>query len=228
MAREGGGRSLHASPGTRPHRHAPLAHARTPRAGRHEVPVPRSLARESERDDASRRRLIESNHFRSFRFNTHTSNCDFAGWDYRRGGGRLNLRGGFLPPCEDSSPAPREKPPAGAGLVLLPMIMSFQVGDHFFRSPWVVSGFLFCIGTMLVSPIPTYSFKKVTIPRQHFLVTMLIVALVIALFASMPWLCLTAIIMIYLGAIPLSIRSQRRYESGEEVDEVLDEDLEET
>jgi len=28
----------------------------------------------------------------------------------------LNLRGGFLPPCEDSSPAPREKPPAGAGL----------------------------------------------------------------------------------------------------------------
>lgn len=118
--------------------------------------------------------------------------------------------------------------PAGAGLVLLPMILSFQVGDHFFRSPWVVSGFLFCIGTMLVSAIPTYSFKKVTIPRQHFLVTMLIVALVIALFASVPWLCLTAILVIYLGAIPLSIRSQRRYESGEEVDEVLDEELDET
>jgi len=41
-------------------------------------------------------------------------------------------------------------------------------------------------------------------------------------------LCLTAILMIYLGAIPLSIRSQRRYESGEEVDEVLDEELDET
>ena len=117
--------------------------------------------------------------------------------------------------------------PAGAGLVLLPMILPFQAGDHFFRSPWMVSGFLFCIGAMLVSAIPTYSFKKVAIPRQHFLVTMLIVTLVIALFTSVPWLCLTAILVIYLSAIPLSIRSYRRYESGEEVDDLLDEDLDE-
>ena len=118
--------------------------------------------------------------------------------------------------------------PAGAGLVLFPMILSFLAGDEFFRSPWIVSGFLFCIGAMLVSAIPTYSFKNVAIPRQHFLVTMMTVALVIALFTSMPWLCLSTILMIYLAAIPLSIRSHRRYESGEEVDDVLDEDLDES
>ena len=56
---------------------------------------------------------------------------------------------------------------------------------------------------------------------------MLIVTLVIALFTSVPWLCLTAILVIYLSAIPLSIRSYRRYESGEEVDDLLDEDLDE-
>ena len=117
--------------------------------------------------------------------------------------------------------------PAGAGLVLLPMILSFQASDYVFRSPWVVSGFLLCIGAMLVSAIPTYSFKKVAIPRQHFLVTMLLVALVIALFTSVPWLCLTTILLLYLCAMPLSIRSHRRYESGEEVVDGLDEDIEE-
>ena len=115
--------------------------------------------------------------------------------------------------------------PAGAGLVLLPMILSFQAGDIYFRSPWMVSGFLFFIGGLLVSAIPTYSFKKLTIPRQHFLVSMLAVALIIALLTSVPWLCLTAILFLYLGAIPLSIRSHRRYETGETVDEDLDEDL---
>ena len=118
--------------------------------------------------------------------------------------------------------------PAGAGLVLLPMILSFQAGDAFFRSPWMVSGFLFCIGALLVSSVPTYSFKKLTISRQHFLVSMLIVALVIALLASVPWLCLTALLFLYLGAVPISIRSYRRYETGETIDEDIDEEIDET
>ncbi len=114
--------------------------------------------------------------------------------------------------------------PAGAGLVLLPMILSFQAGDTYFRSPWFVSGFLFCVGALLVSAIPTFSFKKLTIPRQHFLVSMLTVALVIALLASVPWLCLTVILFLYLGVIPLSIRSHRRYQTGETVYDDFDEE----
>jgi len=117
--------------------------------------------------------------------------------------------------------------PAGAGLVLLPMILSFQAGDEFFRSPWMVSGFLFGVGGLLVSSIPTYSFKKVAIPRQRFLVTMLIVALVIALLASVPWLCLTVILGLYIGSMPMSMRAYRRYETGEEVDEDHPDDLDE-
>ncbi len=115
--------------------------------------------------------------------------------------------------------------PAGAGLVLLPMILSFQAGDEIFRSPWVVSAFLFGVGGMLVSAVPTYSFKKVAIPRQRFLVTMLIVALVIALLASVPWLCLTVILGLYMASMPMSYRAHRRYETGEEVDEDLPDDL---
>jgi len=116
--------------------------------------------------------------------------------------------------------------PAGAGLVLLPMILSFQVGDEVVRSPWVVSGFLLLIGAFLVSAIPTYSFKKLVIPRQRFLTSMVIVAVIIALLASVPWLCLTVILFLYLGSMVFSIRAHRRYESGEEKDEALPAEIE--
>ena len=91
----------------------------------------------------------------------------------------------------------------------------------------MVFAFLFGIGACLVSSIPTFSFKRVAIPRQRFLVTMLIVALVIALLASVPWLCLTAILVLYLSSFPFSIRSYQRYETGEEVDDGIDDGLDE-
>lgn len=112
--------------------------------------------------------------------------------------------------------------PAGAGLVLLPMVLSFQVGDDFFRSPWVVSGFLFCVGALLVSSIPTYSFKKVVIPRHRFLVTMLSVALIIALITSVPWLALSVILGLYMISMVFSFRAHRRFESGEKIDMEID------
>jgi len=118
--------------------------------------------------------------------------------------------------------------PAGAGLVLLPMILSFQTGDTYFRSPLVTSGFLFFIGALLVSAIPTYSFKKLTVPRQHFLVTMLLVVLVIALSTIEPWLCLTTILFLYITAIPFSIRAYRGYQQGETLEEERDNDLDYT
>ena len=115
--------------------------------------------------------------------------------------------------------------PGGAGLVLLPMILSFQAGDEIFRSPWMVSIFLYGVGGLLVSCIPTYSFKQIAIPRQKFLITMLIVALIIALLASVPWLCLTVSLSLYFVTIPLSMRARRRYETGEEIDEDPDDEL---
>ena len=118
--------------------------------------------------------------------------------------------------------------PAGAGLVLLPMILSFQTGDTYFRSPLITSGFLFFIGALLVSAIPTYSFKKLAVPRQHFLVTMLLVVLVIALSTIEPWLCLTTILFLYITAIPFSIRAYRGYQQGETIEEERGDDLDDT
>lgn len=114
--------------------------------------------------------------------------------------------------------------PAGAGLVLLPMVLAFQLGDEILRSPWVVSVFLLGVGALFVSAIPTYSFKKMVVPRKRLLAMMLTVTMIIAFIASLPWLSLSIILGSYLVSIPFAVRAYRRYEAGEEIDEDLDED----
>lgn len=102
--------------------------------------------------------------------------------------------------------------PAGAGLVLLPLILSFQIESDFFRNPWVVAAFLFAVGGLLVSSVPTYSFKKLKISRNSVLPTMLIVAGVAAFSVSVPWLTLSTVLGLYLCTFVFSVRAQRRYE----------------
>ena len=116
--------------------------------------------------------------------------------------------------------------PAGGGLALLPMILAFQMGDDMVRSPWVVSVFLLGVGALFVSTIPTFSFKKMVVPRRKLLLAMLIVVMIIAFIASLPWLSLSLMLFGYLLSIPLSLRAHKRYEAGEEIDEDIDEDTE--
>ncbi len=100
--------------------------------------------------------------------------------------------------------------PAGAGLVLLPMIMSFLAGDGFFRSPGTVAVWELCVGGLLVSTIPTFSFKTARIPRAWFLPVMLGVAAAATFVVSAPWWTLAAILVSYMALIPVSFRRYRR------------------
>ncbi|MCP5371464.1 MAG: CDP-diacylglycerol--serine O-phosphatidyltransferase [Hyphomicrobiales bacterium] len=101
--------------------------------------------------------------------------------------------------------------PAGAGLVLLPMILSFQVGDTFVREPVVVAIFLLVVAGLLVSAIPTFSFKKVKIEQHWVLPAMLLVGLLAAGLVSAPWLTLSTILGLYLVSIPFSVRAHREF-----------------
>jgi len=114
--------------------------------------------------------------------------------------------------------------PAGAGLVLLPMVLSFLVGDEYLRTPWVAAGFLFVIGGFLVSAIPTYSFKRLVIPRKRVMPTLLSVAALAAFAVSIPWVTLTGILLLYFGTIPFSVWAHHRYKSGGTEPEIDDED----
>ena len=97
--------------------------------------------------------------------------------------------------------------PAGAGVVLLPMVLSFQIGTGFFDRPVVVGGFLVLAAGLLVSRVPTYSFKKFKVPNRWVLPTMLIVGLIAASLVSAPWATTSALLIAYLLSIPFSVRA---------------------
>ena len=110
--------------------------------------------------------------------------------------------------------------------MLLPMILAFQLGDEMLRTPWLVSFFLLGVAGLFVSTIPTFSFKKLVIPRRRLLAAMLGAVMVIAFIESYPWLSLSIFLIGYLMLIPFSIKAYKRYESGEEVDEDIEEGTE--
>lgn len=94
--------------------------------------------------------------------------------------------------------------PAGAGLVLLPVILSLQFGDSFVRNPVFIAIFMVAVATLFVSKVPTFSFKKVKISNQWFLPTMVIFVILAAGLVSAPWATLSIILLLYMGSIPIS------------------------
>ncbi len=99
--------------------------------------------------------------------------------------------------------------PAGAGLVLLPMVVWFQIESDALREPGLVAGFLIASSALLVSRVRTYSFKKIRIEHARVLPVMLGVGLYLALLVSAPWVTLSLTMVAYLVSIPFSARAYR-------------------
>ncbi len=102
--------------------------------------------------------------------------------------------------------------PAGAGLVLLPIILSFQIEADFIRQPFVVAVFIIAVSGLLVSQLPTYSFKNIRVQHRFVLLTMLTVGLLAALIVSAPWLTLTVILVVYIVTFPFGARTYKALE----------------
>ncbi|MCG8376224.1 MAG: hypothetical protein MI702_07055 [Chlorobiales bacterium] len=97
--------------------------------------------------------------------------------------------------------------PAAAGLVLLPMIMWFWSEFAFLRSPLVNGAMLLIVSGLMVSRVPTYSFKSVRVPYRYVLPILLLVGLLAAFITSSPWITLSLIGGIYIASIPISTRA---------------------
>lgn len=100
--------------------------------------------------------------------------------------------------------------PAGAGLALLPMMLSFQDLEEIFRLPVVIVPYLIGVAILMVSRLPTYSLKRIRVARDHILFALMAVGLFAALMISYPWTVLTAVGGLYLLSIPVSVRSCAR------------------
>ncbi|MBC8159436.1 MAG: CDP-diacylglycerol--serine O-phosphatidyltransferase [Alphaproteobacteria bacterium] len=115
--------------------------------------------------------------------------------------------------------------PMGAGLVLLPMALWLVTDSNMFRNPYLVSFVMISVAALLVSRIPTFSFKKVKIPSRWVLPTMLSVGLYAALLINTPWATVAVTLLVYLVSIPFGIRAHRRMaerggDEAEEADEL--------
>jgi CDP-diacylglycerol---serine O-phosphatidyltransferase len=100
--------------------------------------------------------------------------------------------------------------PAGAGLVMVPMFLSFEWGDWLFRSPFLNAVTVTGIALLMISKVPTVSLKRIRIPHHLVVPTLLGFGVATAFLTTEPWLTLTAVGIIYVSSIPLTIRSYYR------------------
>ena len=107
--------------------------------------------------------------------------------------------------------------PAGAGCALFPLFaglfftqVDMPILAGIMRNPVLVGIVLVVVGGMMVSTLPTWSFKNFKVPRAAVLPLLLGVGLYMALLFAEPWAALAMAGIIYLGMLPFSVRSYLR------------------
>jgi len=105
--------------------------------------------------------------------------------------------------------------PAGAGLSLLFLIISLELESDFFRSAGLNAIWMLAIGGMMVSRVPTYSFKRVRVPREYIGLVLLAVGLLVAGLLNQPWYTLAAIEIAYIVSIPFSLKAHEKLKRGD-------------
>jgi CDP-diacylglycerol--serine O-phosphatidyltransferase len=107
--------------------------------------------------------------------------------------------------------------PAGAGLVLFPMFAWLAFRDwgwvataDVIRHPALAAVMLFVVGGLMVSTLPSWSFKNFKIPAERVLPLFLGVGGFLAFLVTEPWAALALAGMIYIGMLWFSARSFQR------------------
>ena len=99
--------------------------------------------------------------------------------------------------------------PAGAMLVMLPMFVDFILADRS-SVPVAIAAYVIGVGLLMISGLPTYSFKNLTIPREKVRFVVLGVVLLAAALLTYLWATLIVLCLIYCASIPLAARQARR------------------
>lgn len=91
--------------------------------------------------------------------------------------------------------------PAGALLAMLPMFLSFLFDAAPIMPPMAVAAWLVFVGMMMISRIPTYSFKMITISRRKVPFFMLGAMVLIAAVLTYLWVILVVLDLLYVGGV---------------------------
>lgn len=106
--------------------------------------------------------------------------------------------------------------PAAAFIALFPLMIHLAFDIDWILNPMIYAFFMILSAGLMVSRIPTYSFKSLKIPRSWMVPSLVIAGLLMAMVISAPWLLACAIVTAYLITIPFSIRDFRKLKSIEE------------
>ena len=116
--------------------------------------------------------------------------------------------------------------PGAATLLLMPLFATLGFEIDIVQRPWVVGIYMIILALLMVSQVPTYSFKYVKIDRTSVLPILVGVVIFVGLLTSFFWGTLLAIGMIYMLTIAVSaVKSLREDTRPEmpETEEVSDE-----
>ncbi len=100
--------------------------------------------------------------------------------------------------------------PAGAVLVMLPMVVAFAFPDLGAMPPAFVALHICLVGLMMISRIPTYSFKNITIERANAKYVQLGAAILVTALLMYFWATLTVLTLLYLGCLVWAYRMSRK------------------
>jgi CDP-diacylglycerol--serine O-phosphatidyltransferase len=102
--------------------------------------------------------------------------------------------------------------PAGGILSLIPMMITFHFGGNLANSISAVmmTVYTFIVAILLISRIPTFSGKKLSINQKFLSLLMVCGGILIASLIMDPWLTVPLIGLFYIVSIPFSIISYNR------------------
>ena len=97
--------------------------------------------------------------------------------------------------------------PAGAGLILMPLIVSFSDFNYLFENilnNQIILSLMVFVSFLMISKIPTYAFKKIKISKSIFILLALSLVLFFGLLFNKMFETLTVLGIVYFLSIPIS------------------------
>lgn len=99
--------------------------------------------------------------------------------------------------------------PAGAMQALMPIVYSFYA-DGIFDNAYFCLAWVTIVGMLMASKIPTYAAKNIRVHHDWLLLVMLGLTLILVFVFIAPWVMFNICGVLYLSAIPFSIRRYRK------------------
>ena len=102
--------------------------------------------------------------------------------------------------------------PAGAGLMLLPLLL-WIASDRswdWLQTPVAVAGWSALSAFLMISSLATFSWTSMRLRRNVRFTAIVVIALVAGALVSAPWETLSALTILYAGTIPFSILAYQR------------------